>query len=186
MITSYIVTKLQTIISREIEPTDSAVITIGTINGGTAFNVIPSEAELSGTVRVLNLELCKNMPAIIKRIVEKTAESMNGEAELTYTYGPPPLVNTDNMIDLLEQSVAKTIGSEQLVHMDAPSMGSEDFAFYSQKVPGLFFRIGTHNSNTNSKLPLHSPELIFDEDSLSTGVGVMCNTALKYLKGGIV
>lgn len=180
-ISSYIITKLQTILSREVSPVDAAVISIGTINGGSAFNIIPSEVKLSGTVRVLNPEVRKEIPGMIKRIVEKTAESMNGEADLIYTFGPPPLLNTDYMVGLLDEVVAETLGSEELVYMETPSLGSEDFSYYLEQVPGLFFRLGTNGSEIGTQYPLHHPKVLFDEDALLTGVAVLSATALKYL-----
>lgn len=180
-ISSYVITKLQTILSRELSPVDSAVITIGSINGGNAFNIIPSAVELSGTVRVLNPDVREALPNMIERIVKKTAESMNGEATTTYSYGPPPLINDDDMIDILDESVTEVLGNNKLVYMQTPSMGSEDFSFYLKHVPGVFFRLGTREPNVKHQYPLHHPKVTFDEDALVTGVSVMSQTALKFL-----
>jgi amidohydrolase/hippurate hydrolase len=181
VIAGHIVSTLQTVVSREVAPTDPAVVTIGTINGGTASNVIPSSVHMSGMIRTVNPDLQKRMPEIISRIVTKTAESMNGEAEVSYTSATPPLISDDAMVDLIDEVVTGTLGSEKLVYLENPSLGSEDFSFYAEKTPGVLFRLGTHNEKKESKLSLHNAGVIFDEGALTTGVSIMCEAAIRYL-----
>lgn len=181
-IASYVITKLQTIVSREIAPVDSVVISIGQINGGNAFNVIPQTVKMSGTVRVLNPEIRDKLPDMINRIVKKTAESMNGEAKVNYNFGSPPLINNDLMVDVLDKSVTQLLGNDNLVYMNTPSLGSEDFAFYLEKIPGVFFRLGTYNAGHNPQYPLHHPKVLFDEGALEIGISVISDAAFRFLR----
>nr|WP_285876976.1 M20 family metallopeptidase [Fictibacillus phosphorivorans] len=181
VIAGQVVSTLQTVISREVAPTDPAVLTIGKINGGTAPNVIPSSVQLSGMIRTVSPDLQKRMPDIINRVVTKTAESMNGEAEVSYTMATPPLISDDSMVELIDRVVTETLGEDSLVYLENPSLGSEDFSFYAEQVPGVLFRLGTHNESEASKLSLHHAGVLFEEDALTTGVSVMCEAAVHYL-----
>ncbi|WP_408009236.1 M20 family metallopeptidase [Pseudalkalibacillus sp. A8] len=181
VIAGHVVSALQTVVSREIAPTDPAVVTIGKINGGTASNVIPSSVHLSGMIRTVNPDLQKRMPEIIERIVCKSAESMNGEAEVRYTSATPPLICNDGMVALIDNVVTDLLGGDQLVYLENPSLGSEDFSFYANEIPGVLFRLGTHNEREDSRFPLHNSRVTFAEEALTTGVAVMCEAAVRYL-----
>ncbi|TCP31242.1 amidohydrolase/hippurate hydrolase [Scopulibacillus darangshiensis] len=181
VIAGHIVSILQTVISREVAPTDPAVLTIGQISGGTAPNVIPSEVKLTGMIRTVNPELQKKMPGMIKRIVTKAAESMNGAADVSYTSATPPLISDDNMVALIDDVVTNILGKDRLVYLENPSLGSEDFSFYAENKPGVLFRLGTHNETEASKFPLHNSRVIFEEKALMTGVSVISEAAVRYL-----
>ncbi len=181
LISAHVLTKLQSIISRELSPTDSAVVTIGTINAGTASNVIPSHVEMSGTVRTVNKNTHDNIFDKIRRIVTGTAESMGGKAELRFKKGTSPLICDSNIVDIIKDSAAEILGHNNLFELKEPSMGGDDFSFYTEKVPGAFFRLGTANDNQNSRLSLHNSKIIFDERSINTGISVLSKTALNYL-----
>lgn len=180
VISGHILTALQTIVSREVAPVDSSVITIGKIIGGSAHNIIAPNVKLSGTVRTINPELRKKMPAMIKRMVVNIAASMNGTAEVNYTFGSPPLINNEEIVDIVGSAVTDLLGKEKLVHLNYPSMGGEDFAFYLEQLPGMMFRLGTANEKMESKLALHNSRLIFDENSIATGIAIMCEVAMRY------
>ena len=181
VISGHIITALQTIISREVSPIEPAVITIGKIQGGTTSNIIASQVELLGTVRTTTTGTRKKMPDIINRVVRNIAESMNGEAKVNYLFGPAPVINNNALVALLEETATATIGKEKYIELSHPSLGSEDFAFYLEKVPGMMFRLGTANENYQSKLALHNPQIIFDDDSLKTGISIMSDFAVRYL-----
>lgn len=181
VITGQIISTLQTIVSREVAPVDSAVVTIGKIQGGTASNIIASEVKLSGTVRTVNPALREKMPRMIERIIGKTAESMNGEADVTYSLGSPPLINDCDLVTLIENTVTDTLGKDKLAYLETPSLGGEDFAFYLEKIPGMMFRLGTANNRQESRLALHNARLVFDESAIVPGIAVMCETAVRYL-----
>lgn len=182
VITGHVLTALQTIVSREISPVDSAVITIGKISGGTAPNIIAAKVEMAGTVRTITREVRERMSRMIERIVSKTAESMNGGAVVKYQQGTPPLINDDALVSLIEQTATRILGRDKVVQLESASMGGEDFAFFLENVPGAMFRLGTANENPDSKLALHNPKLIFDEKAIATGIVVMCETAVQYLR----
>ncbi|WP_085522697.1 M20 metallopeptidase family protein [Tuberibacillus sp. Marseille-P3662] len=182
-IAGHVVTALQHIVSREVAPLDPAVVTVGQINGGSARNVIAQDVEMSGTVRTTDPGTRREIPDIMKRIVSKTAESMNGEADIQYHKGSPSLVNDDDLVDLLEDTVTSALGKEYFHELKEPSLGGEDFAFYLDHVPGMLFRLGTNNGTEASKLPLHNPGVIFDEAALVPGMTAMSELALRYLKG---
>ncbi|WP_257351014.1 M20 metallopeptidase family protein [Pseudalkalibacillus decolorationis] len=181
VIAGHVVSTLQTVISRETSPTDPAVLTIGQIMGGTAPNIIPSSVKLSGMIRTVNPDLQKRMPEIVNRIVSKTAESMNGEAEIDYTSATPPLISDDSMVALIDKVATDCLGEERLVYLENPSLGSEDFSFYVENTPGVLFRLGTHNERKESLLPLHNSGVVFDEKALPIGVAIMCESAVRYL-----
>lgn len=182
VIAGQVLTAMQTIVSREVSPVDSAVITIGKINGGTAPNIIAAEVEMAGTVRTVTPELRERMPGIIERLVCKMAESLNGGAAVKYLRGTPPLVNDNTVLDAVMQSAVCALGEDKVIGLDSVSMGGEDFAFYLEKVPGAMFRLGTANDNPDSRLALHNPKLIFDEQAIVTGIAVMCEATVRYLR----
>lgn len=177
-----ILSTLQTIVSRELPPYEPAVITIGTIQGGTASNVIASQVEMKGTVRTINHDTRAKMQTTIERIVSKSAESMNGKATLTYHYGTPPLINNNELVALAEQSVVKQLGIDHLEYLENPSLGGEDFAYYLEHVPGMLFRLGTNNESEASKRSLHNSGVIFSEEAIVPGMIVMSEMALGFLK----
>lgn len=184
VIAGHVVTVLQTIVSREVAPTDPAVVTIGKISGGTASNIIPESVRLSGMIRTVNPELQKRMPEMIKRIITKTAESMNGNAKIKYTSAIPPFICDDSLVDIIDEVASDTLGEGNVVHLPNPSLGSEDCAAYLEHVPGVLFRLGTHNEEESSKLGLHNSGVTFEEEALVTGVAVMSEATIRYLEHG--
>jgi amidohydrolase/hippurate hydrolase len=182
IIAAHILTKIQTIVSRETSPLDPLVITFGTINAGTASNIIPDEVIMTGTVRTVNHETHDKIFSKLERIVVHTAISMGGAAELEVNIGTPPLIADEKIVDLIDESAASVIGKANVKYLREPSMGGEDFAFYLEKIPGALIRVGTSNNNQKSKISLHNASIIFDEKAIITGIKVMSKTALNYLK----
>lgn len=181
VISGQIVNNLQTIVSREIPPTDPLVITVGKIQGGTAHNIIPNMVEMFGTVRSLNPDLRNKIPAMMTRIVEGTAAVMRGKAEIDYQFGTPPVLSDDTLNSIVEKTTQSLLGEDKLVNLANPSMGSEDFAFYLEKIPGVFFRLGIYSDQLGARVPLHSPSFKVDEACLPVGVAVMSHSAYSYL-----
>lgn len=177
-----VVGAIQTVVSRETAPVDATVITFGSIHGGTAANIIAPSVELKGTVRTVTQNVRDAMPSMIARIVEYTAASYRCEGIVEYRKGAPPVINQAGLVTIIENAAVSVLGQEGVVHLEDVSMGSEDFAFYMEKVPGAIFRLGTANELPQSKLALHNPEIIFDEKCLSTGVMAMCAAAWEYLE----
>jgi len=181
VIAAHVITALQSIVSREVAPLESVVITIGKITGGTASNVIAPSVEMAGTVRTLNPALRAEMPKIIERIVNHTAQGMRGVAKVDYVAGTPPVINDPSLVALIERVAGETLGSDKVIYLENASMGGEDFSFYLEKVPGVMFRLGTASEDPTSRLALHNPKLTFDEKAIMTGIKVM-SAALQYLQ----
>ncbi|MBU1141961.1 MAG: amidohydrolase [Firmicutes bacterium] len=173
---SHLVTQYHTIISRNIDPLESAIITIGTLHGGEARNIIAGEVKLSGTIRSFNKEtyetLKKRMRAIDKSIEIAFNVRINNDIIDYY----PPVINDHQLFDLLKSNL--DVNEYQLLK---PMMFAEDFSFYQQKVPGLFVMIGTKNEKKNFIHPLHSCYFNFDEIVLNQGVELY-KKVLKLMK----
>jgi amidohydrolase/hippurate hydrolase len=179
-----VVGAVQTIVSRETSPVDATVVTFGSIHGGTAANIIAPLVELQGTVRTVSQQVREAMPVMLTRCVEHTAAAYRCKGTVTYTQGTPPVVNHPDLVAGVERAAVRMLGDKQVVHLENISMGSEDFAFYMEKVPGAIFRLGTANAEAQSRLPLHNPAVIFDEKALTTGVMVLSAAAIDYLTDG--
>lgn len=180
--TAAVIQGVQTFISREIAPTDSAVITFGKIQGGTVRNIIAGDVTLEGTIRCASKVVRDNMPEMLKRMVESTAAAYRCTAEVDYHAGNPPVVNDDELTDFVAETGRKILGADKVQALKAMSMGSEDFAWYMEQVPGCVYRLGTHTEEAQSHLALHNPEIRFGEKALLTGVEVMSALAVNYLK----
>lgn len=182
IVSSYILTSLQTIESRNVAPLDSSVITFGRLTAGSAPNIIPDEAKAEGTVRSISADTDRFIEARIRSLVKYQAESFGAEATVSYERVCPPVVNDHNLIDMIADTAKDSIGSENIRWLETPSMGSEDFAHYLENIPGALVRLGTANDSSQSKLPLHSPRVIFDESSIKTGVAFMVGAITEILK----
>ncbi|RXT08732.1 M20 family metallopeptidase [Ammoniphilus sp. CFH 90114] len=179
-VTAQVITALQHIASRQVDPLDSVVITIGTIQGGSANNIIAPEVELTGTVRTLNPALREQMPEKIEKVIKGVTEAMGATYEFLYDKGYPSIINDDQMVELVLQTADAVLGAgkQSLVK---PSMGGEDFSYYTHVVPGAFFRLGVGNTEKNTTYPLHHPMFDVDEDALPLGVAMLSAIALNYL-----
>ncbi len=182
MIAAYTMTAIQSIISRNIAPLDSAVITFGKLEAGKVSNVIPTDAIAEGSVRTLDPKVDELIGRRIKEIVEYQAKSFGAEGVVEYKNIVDPVINNDRIIDLLEESAEDSIGMENIRFLEFPSMGSEDFSLYLKGTPGALIRLGTNNETEQSKLPLHNDRIIFDEKSIETGVRFMCNGLINILE----
>lgn len=179
---AYVLTELQTIISRSVAPLDSAVLTMGKFQAGTASNIIPDEAVMEGTVRTVRNETRAFMEQKIKMVAECGAKAMGAECQVEYTKGVPAVICDETAVDLLEQAAFQELGHENTAVLETPSMGSEDFARYLELAPGAMFRIGTANENPASRLPLHNSGILFDERAIAAGAAVMSRAAVEFLK----
>lgn len=178
-ISAQILVALQTIISREIPPISSAVLSIGQISGGTAPNIIPDKVELLGTIRTIDTETRNMIPERIKQIAESIAKGLRGEAKLECFPGCGPVIPDDELNQKLEIAVKKVLGVDKIIYLEKPSMGSEDFAFYVDKIPGLYFRVGSQNPS-EPFYPLHSSNFKVDEKAIVTGISSLIAFVLEY------
>ena len=176
----HLITQIHTIVSRSIGPLDSAVITIGKVSGGTAFNIIPDEVELLGTVRSLTSAVRDDLKKRLEEVARGVARSFDLDCQVDFQYGYPALVNDPEMSHLVAAACAKGIGREKVEFM-RPSMGGEDFAYYLQEVPGSFFRLGCRNEAKGIVHPFHSSRFDIDEDALPFGVEMFARVIDEYL-----
>lgn len=179
---AYILTELQTIISRTVAPLDSAVLTMGKFTAGTAANVIPDEVVMEGTVRTVTHETRALMEEKIRTVAEHGAMALGAACEVHYERGVPAVVCDRQVTEYIERAAAAELGGSKVLTLETPSMGSEDFARYLELVPGAMFRIGTSNENPATRLPLHNSGIIFDEEAIFAGAAVFSRFALEYLK----
>jgi amidohydrolase len=176
----HLITQIHSIVSRSIGPLDSAVITIGKVSGGTAFNIIPDEVELLGTVRSLTAAVREDLKRRLEEVARGVARSFDLDCKVDFQYGYPSLVNNPEMSHLVASACGRGIG-EANVEFLKPSMGGEDFAYYLQKVPGSFFRLGCRNEAKGIVHPFHSSRFEMDEDALPFGVEMFARIIDEYL-----
>jgi amidohydrolase len=169
---SYLITELQSVISRNVSPLESAVLTIGTFQAGTAPNIIPQEARLEGTLRTLQDETWSLIEARLSEIVDGLERAFGISAELTILRGYPLLVNDPKLVKLCREESTSLLGAEQ-VKVEAARMGAEDFAYFLEKYPGLMIRLGCREPHTEYRHGLHSPYFDFDERALDVGVQLL-------------
>ncbi len=170
-----VVQNLQTIVSRKISPFDQAVVSIGTIHGGEANNVISDRVEMTGTVRTYDPDTRKRMPGLLKNIITNTCSALETEGELQYIFDLPSLVNDPECVETGRLAADEIFGRENIA-VPALSGGGEDFSIYLDHVPGAFFFLGTGGSHE-----WHHPEFDVDEKCLSPGAAMLALTAWKFL-----
>jgi hippurate hydrolase len=175
-IAAQIVTALQTIVSREVDPVEPAVLTVGEIGAGSAFNIIPEMACLGGTVRTLNAELRERMPERIEELARGVAKGMRGDVNLDYDFSYPVTSNDPDAARRALGVAGELFGEERAVELDNPSMGAEDFAFFLEKVPGAFIWLGVGDVSN-----LHTPQFSFEEEILPQGAALLVALALEAL-----
>ncbi|WP_210469702.1 M20 family metallopeptidase [Sporosarcina sp. 6E9] len=171
-----LVTNLQQIVSRRVNPTESAVLSVGSFVAENAFNVIADSAKIGGTVRTFNPKIRDLMEREMKRVVDGTALANDCEIEFTYERGYPAVVNHDDETEFLKSIAEKIQGIENVVETE-PHMGGEDFAYYLEKVPGTFFFTGARPENP---YPHHHPKFDFDENAMLIAAKILGAAALDY------
>ena len=169
---------LQLVVSRYVDPLESAVVSVGKLSAGSSFNVIAERAIFEGTVRTLSEEVRSLVERKMEQIVKGVCEGTGASYDLRYQRGYPPLVNHLEETEVVRRAI---VGLERctLVEMK-PIMGGEDFAYYLQEVPGCFFFVGAGNEDKGAIYPHHHPKFDFDEDALSVGVEALLATYLQY------
>jgi amidohydrolase len=179
---SQMVVALQTIVSRETDPTREAVVTVGAFRSGQANNVIPDTAELKGTVRCFNPDVRQRLAQRIEELVRGIASAMRAEVEFAYNFGYPATVNDAAMTDLVRSVAAEVVGPDNVLHADL-MMAGEDMSYFLQRVPGCFFNVGSRNPDKGLVWGHHHPRFDFDEEALGIGIETMTRVVLRYLGG---
>jgi amidohydrolase len=176
-----IVTALQSVVSRNVDPQQTAVVTVGTINGGTAFNIIPSEVTLTGTVRTFEPQVRERVLQRLETLCQAVAEGMGVEVEWSLDPLTPAVINDAAATALIRQ-VARDFVGENNVIGDFRTMGSEDMAYFLQEVPGSYVFVGSANSEAGLDFPHHNPRFDIDEDVLPLAVGILAEATTRFVK----
>ena len=177
-----IITNLQSIVSRELDPLDSGVVSITVINGGNASNVIPSDVIVKGTLRSLTMDGLRELQKRVKEIAEGIAQTHGCEAIVEYVGNDyPPTVNDSDMWKFAKGIGIELLGDENVSDLDAV-MGGEDFAYYTEKVKGCFVVLGMNNPDIDATYSVHHPMFKADEDALHIGTALHTIFALKSLE----
>jgi hippurate hydrolase len=171
VIGAQIVLGLQTLVARRVDPLDSAVLSTCQFHAGTATNVIPDEAALSGTLRTLKAETRDLMEHLMRELVLSTAQANGAEAEFRFDRGYPSVVNDPAAVERAALAGAKLLGESKVIHQRLPGMGGEDFAYMAQKVPGCFVRLGQADGEKGSQ-PVHTVKYDFNDDILPIGASL--------------
>lgn len=182
VIASHIVVALQTVVARNLSPFDNAVLTVGMIQGGTAFNIIPQEARLKGTVRTFDKEVRNRVPHLMKSIVESTAKAYGGSAVLDLVHVIPATVNNKEMAAMVTEVAKEVVGAKNVL-VTNPSMGGEDMSLFLEAVPGCYAFLGSMNAKKGLDRPHHHPRFNIDENVLAIGVELITRATRKYLEG---
>ena len=177
---AHVVVALQSVVAREVSPLRSAVVTVGAVHGGQAFNVIPDEVTLTGTVRTFDPVLRGEMPERIRRIASGVASALQCAAVVEVRPGNPPVVNDPAVAALARRAAVRVVGEERVVEPE-PTMGGEDMAVYFERVPGCFVFVGSANPERGLDQPHHSPRFDFDEAALAVGCQFLVEAAMLAL-----
>jgi amidohydrolase len=178
-----VVTALQNIAAREIDPLANVVVTIGTIEGGYRNNVIADKVTMSGTIRTFDPEIRKGMEARIRRIVDGVTAAYGARAEIKIVYGYPPVINDTHLAAEFETYL--TAQTQIPVVHPPPGMGAEDFAYFAERVPGLLMRLGVRNESLGAVHYVHSPLFKLDEGAFPTGIATLVAFARGVTSGAV-
>ena len=175
-----VITTMQTVVSREIDPQDTVVLSIGQIESGTAANIIPESATLKGNIRTTSPETRAAIPEKMERIMKGICSAMRCEGILNFMNIYPVTVNDEKLSDLAISTAVEMLG-ENYVEKAPLLMGSEDFSYYGEKVPGTFFLLGCGNKEKGTNNQHHSPRFNIDDDVLPSGSAMLAGFAWKFL-----
>jgi amidohydrolase len=183
VISAHIITALQTLISRETSPFSPAVITIGKISAGTAFNIIPETVEMQGTMRAFTHVHREKLVRRIGEVASGIALAMGGTCAVEIFDGCPPCINDPAMTEVVRKAAIEAVGEKDVDESEeVMTTGSDDMAYFLNAVPGCYFIVGAHNEEKGAKYPHHHPRFNIDEDALAVGVEVLTRAAMEYLK----
>lgn len=180
VVAGVLITAIQTLVSREINPVYPSVVTIGKVQAGTAANVIAEEATLEGTIRTTRADVRAHLHHGMQRMGRAIADLHNARVTVHITEGYPPVANTPRETEIARRAAARVVGEAGLAAMDYPSMGAEDFAFYLHELPGCYVRFGARIKE-DEYVPLHSPAFDVNEEVLDVGAAFFEHVAREAL-----
>ncbi|MGM0379233.1 MAG: M20 metallopeptidase family protein [Bacillota bacterium] len=178
-LSTQIINGFQRIVSRQIDPVESAVISTCHIEAGETHNVIPKELLLEGTVRSLKPKNRKKLPKLMEKVIKNTMSVEGADYQFNYEYRFPPLINDKDMTNLVKQAANKILGSTRLRQAAKPNMGGEDFAYFAREVPSCFFFLGIAPSDDQT-IQHHRPEFKVDDDVLKDGIAVLSQAVIDF------
>ena len=175
-----IINALQTVVTRSIAPIQPAILSVCMIHGGHAFNIIPKEVQMTGTVRTMDDDVKARVVERMETILKGIGEAMGVECKLSYMDGSPSLINDPEIISLVEQAGEAVVGSENVLQID-PTMGGEDFTYFTRAVPGAMFCLGVRDEEAGITSPVHRPTFDISPKALTIGAAMLAQAALLYL-----
>ncbi|TGL55006.1 amidohydrolase [Leptospira kemamanensis] len=181
LVGSHLVTALQTLVSRNVDPLEPCVVTVGSFHSGNAFNVIPETAVLHGTVRTYSKSVYEMIPLRMKQLVEQIGLGFGAKIHLEYKRIDKPTINDQAMADVVRKAAKTVLGDDCLTEENTRTMGGEDFSAFLMERPGCYFFIGSRNEEKGFIHPHHSSFFDFDEDALPIGLSVMKEVIHTYL-----
>ncbi|HID88671.1 MAG TPA: amidohydrolase [Anaerolineae bacterium] len=175
-----VITALQTVVSRNVSPLDTAVVSVGSIHGGDAFNVIPPQVEMTGTIRTYEPSTRETVLRRVREIVEGVTAACGAEAELEIQSLTPAVINDSAVAEMVRKAAETVLGPERVTSGER-TMGSEDAAFFMKEIPGCYFFLGSANADKGLDAPHHNPRFDFDEEALVLGVAILAQAVAFYL-----
>ena len=172
LIASHLIIALQQVVSRNNDPHNPSVLSITSIKGGATTNVIPNEVKLKGTFRAMDEEWRYKAHSLIRKISTGLVHSMGGELDLLIDVGYPSVYNNEALNELAIQKAVQFVGADNVEETEK-RMGAEDFGYYSQQIPGCFFRLGVMNKEKGITSGVHTPTFNIDENAIELGMGIM-------------
>lgn len=178
---AHIIAALQEIVSRELNPVDPGVVTVGIVKGGSTYNVIPGSVYLEGTARAVKQKTREYISKRIGEIAESVAKAFRGTVDFNYIFGAPPVVNNEEFTLKVMESSRKAIGEENVQMLGNPVMGGEDFAYYLEKVPGTFIFLTNPLAVDGTCYPHHNSKFAIDEQYFDRGIKIFVQSVLDFL-----
>jgi len=182
VVAANLICAMQTIVSRNISPLESAVVTIGTIAGGNRYNILADSIKMEGTCRSVSPKTRDSMPARIERVIKGVTEALGGQYEFEYRKGYSPTINDPGMFELAYNTAKEFLGEKALI-LENPELGGEDFSYFCEKVPSIYYFLGCRPAEIpyENFSPLHHGGFNLDENAIPVGTEMMIRTALKFL-----
>jgi amidohydrolase len=180
VVAAQLITAMQTLVSRETSPLEPGVVTVGSIHGGTAWNIIPASVELRGTVRTFTDQLQSQMRRRLEELVQGVAGAMRAEYEFNYQYSCPAVVNDSDRTAFARQVALRVFGESQVV-VPSQTMGGDDMSYFLRDAPGTYYFVGTASRSGAPVAPHHHPRFDIDESALPVGARLLTETALAFL-----
>lgn len=182
VVAAQVVTALQTVVSRNVDARKSAVVSFGTVQGGTQGNIVAHKVELTGTVRSLDPTTRELVLRRVRETADGVAGGLGGRVELHVEPGYDPLINDQRSVDLVRDNAYELVGEQNVTLLSRPNMGVEDFAYYLTRVPGAFFSLGVRNEAAGIVHPVHNDRFDADEEALAFGTAIQVLNAIRTLE----